>query len=440
MLKKSYVIILMAILLLAATGCTYLQPTEGDAITGEVIQIGDEDTKITLIDFEDNNTAEADNDAETDTKEETTLTDAKIKIEKVEGNLITIKPDAYDPDGDVIKYTFSEPFDKDGEWQTEEGDAGNYEVTVVASDGKLSTTEKLLVVVKPTNKAPIMKCPEFSFKETDTVRLNCDIKDPEGQEVIVTYSGWMTSYTKETDYEDEGTYKVTIKADDGERVTKETVKVIIENLNRAPEIDMDSVVDIEVKEGDLVKVVVKAEDAEDDKLSYEYGEPLDKYGKWQTEIGDTGTFDSYVIVSDGDSSVKEQFEIVVVQTNTAPKVEYEMELNGNTIVLTSNELVEISEGDTINLEIDSVDREGDKIEIEVDGFISTMGKTIIGYKTVPHELKYLVEEDSEYCEGSDWMKEDQITITADDGNLVTTNKIKIVVCDKNQPPTYTWDN
>ena len=43
---------------------------------------------------------------------------------------------AVDPDGDPIVYNFTQPLDEKGEWQTGDGDAGEYIVTVYASDGK----------------------------------------------------------------------------------------------------------------------------------------------------------------------------------------------------------------------------------------------------------------------------------------------------------------
>ncbi|MBU4493357.1 MAG: hypothetical protein KKA61_03220, partial [Nanoarchaeota archaeon] len=54
------------------------------------------------------------------------------KITVKEGELVVIKPESEDPDADTILYTFSEPLDKDGIWQTNKGDAGNYEITVTA--------------------------------------------------------------------------------------------------------------------------------------------------------------------------------------------------------------------------------------------------------------------------------------------------------------------
>ena len=51
-----------------------------------------------------------------------------------------------------------------------------------------------------------------------------------------TYSGWMTSATKATDYEDAGEHIVTVKVSDGIAEDSQDVKIIVENVNRAPKI------------------------------------------------------------------------------------------------------------------------------------------------------------------------------------------------------------
>ena len=47
-----------------------------------------------------------------------------------------------------LYYSFTEPLDRQGKWQTSYGDAGEYIITVTATDGELSTSEKVKLVVK----------------------------------------------------------------------------------------------------------------------------------------------------------------------------------------------------------------------------------------------------------------------------------------------------
>ena len=73
--------------------------------------------------------------------------------------------------------------------------------------------------------------------EGDQIEINAECTDPDGDETTLTYSGWMTSETKITDYEDSGTYQVTVKCydvyDKGEQ--KKVNVQVIEN-NRPPKI------------------------------------------------------------------------------------------------------------------------------------------------------------------------------------------------------------
>ncbi len=243
------------------------------------------------------------------------------QIVKREGELVELKLQGTDPDGDPIFYKFSQPLDENGKWQTQEGDKGIYEVDITASDGKIETTKTIQIVIKERNKAPVLNRidditvviggnvklkptatdpnpedelqfsyagwmtsdayktteedigkhtvtvivsdeeftdsktititvlpnnapPVIKFKDTvevnegETIVLNPEVSDPDGDEVAVTYSGWMTSNTQATKFEDAGEYVVTIHASDGELESTKDVKVVVNNRNRAPEFDI----------------------------------------------------------------------------------------------------------------------------------------------------------------------------------------------------------
>ncbi|MEK6918935.1 MAG: hypothetical protein AABW73_02755 [Nanoarchaeota archaeon] len=64
-----------------------------------------------------------------------------------EGDTFRIIVDAYDPDNNTLTTTCSSPFGNDCKWETEEGDADDYNVLVTVSDGTLSTSRTIKVVV-----------------------------------------------------------------------------------------------------------------------------------------------------------------------------------------------------------------------------------------------------------------------------------------------------
>lgn len=164
----------------------------------------------------------------------------KLEIpEKVvkEGELVSFPNlKATDPDGDVIKYTFTNPLNEKGEWQTKAGDAGEYKVKISASDGKNTVVQEVVIKVLSTNKPPVIKLEkkELFVKEGETVVLKFEASDPENSNVSVSISGWMSQQSYTTTYSDAGTHKVKISASDGKQTVTEEVTVIVSDVNRPP--------------------------------------------------------------------------------------------------------------------------------------------------------------------------------------------------------------
>ena len=74
-----------------------------------------------------------------------------------ENEFIKLKARVTDPDRDEVSYSFSKPLSANGEWKTTYGDAGEYMVTLTATDGKLRTEKKIKIVVERVNVAPIVE-------------------------------------------------------------------------------------------------------------------------------------------------------------------------------------------------------------------------------------------------------------------------------------------
>ncbi len=218
----------IVLLLLLASGCNltetkYVCP-DGSVVTNLDECPGVEEAEEGLI-------TEILEEAEEEVVEEL----AKITVK--EGELVILKPESEDPDVDTILYTFSEPLDKDGKWQTKSGDAGNYEITVTASDGELTDTQKILLVVESTNKPPVLSpITDITVNEGETVSFEPVATDSDGNEVIITYSGWMTGASYITNYDDAGTHIITVIASDGKESTSQDVIVTVNNVNRPPKI------------------------------------------------------------------------------------------------------------------------------------------------------------------------------------------------------------
>ncbi|MBI1970666.1 hypothetical protein HYS47_02890 [Candidatus Woesearchaeota archaeon] len=165
--------------------------------------------------------------------------DATLTV--TEGDLVSLAVEGTDPDGDPITYTFGKPLDEKGRWQTKQGNAGTYSVVVSASDGQTTVEKTLKIVVLEQNKAPVINVlRDVVANEGETLDLReyVEYSDPEGDDVTVTYSGWMTGPTRTTTYDDAGQYEVVVTASDGAKKETTKLKVVVQDVNRAPDFDI----------------------------------------------------------------------------------------------------------------------------------------------------------------------------------------------------------
>ena len=335
-------------------------------------------------------------------------------ITAVGGDLVKIDLKAKDPDGDKLKYDYTKPFNDNGLWQTEDGDAGKYLTKVTVSDGKLSSTADVLVIVKPSNKAPIIDClDDLTIKEGETVELKCNFFDKENDPLVIEYSGWMTSPTYTTNYDTAGDHKVFIKVSDGFHNMTKTIDVTVEDVDRAP-IFEKKLKDITVVETDIVTLKPEVTDPDKDTIKLTYSEPFDSKGTWKTKIGDAGTYPVSVVASDGTLTTKETFTLTVKMLNTAP-------------VLSLIPNMTVNEGDAVLIKPDVADREDDVISIVYSGWMKTSSYTTTYDDANPNG-----------CNANGCTARYKVTVTVSDGQYSATQDVYISVVDKNRPPTFVW--
>lgn len=343
----------------------------------------------------DNTTAPVDNESE-----------YAAEIRATEGELVNLNTRAVDPDGDEVELTFEAPFNEQGEWQTEVGDAGRYDITVTASDGKEETTLTLLVVVDKLNLPPSIQGPDvIEVEEGEKIDLAIyNITDPEGDEMVISYSGWMNSSEYTTSHDDAGEHEVRIIAEDtaGNEVFK-LVQVRVENVNRAPTLTIEET-QLSATEGERLRIQANATDPDADAVEISYGEPFDQQGRWNTQQGDAGDYEVVVTASDGQDTVEQTVFVTVEPRNRPP-----------TIIV--DEPIVVSEGDTLDLEdfVTVNDPEGDETSVEYSGWMNSSTR----------ELDY--DDAGEY----------DVTITASDGELTESTTVLVTVQNVNRPPVFT---
>ncbi len=166
--------------------------------------------------------------------------------EVLETETFSVTPEVFDPDGDPVTVSFSPPLDENGSWTPDFGDRGTYTITVTASDGIDSVRESFRLEVLPMNRPPVLKpIDPITVYEGETVRIPVEAFDPDGDDVIVSFSGWMDSDTYETTFDDAypdgcdepgctATYFVNVTVSDGVLETSQEVEVRVRDQNRPP--------------------------------------------------------------------------------------------------------------------------------------------------------------------------------------------------------------
>lgn len=345
------------------------------------------------------------------TKEEKTklgVADNEIVIKTfVEGELVRIQPKGYDPDNESIMYSYSTPLNERGEWQTEEGDAGSYDVIVTASDGKSIVKKIVRIVILSQNNPPhITHEEQAQVKEGESVILLPTITDIDNDKITVMYSapfnktgGWQVPYDAERQYE------ITISASDGKATTLKRVIIFVEDVNRPPVItNLEALKNIKVTEGETAVIDIQATDPDGEVVKITYNSPLTPEGKWKTRAGDAGTYKLDILLSDNYNEVLETVYLEVLPVNHAPELEPLPDLT-------------VTETDLIELYIEATDVDNDPLKITISDPLDD-GQWQTDYKS---EGVY------------------EITVTVSDGKTIKAEQFSLTVINKNRPPEFSFE-
>ncbi len=334
-------------------------------------------------------------------EEESTNEGLEKKVYR-EGDMIAFDPIGVDPDGDVITYTYSRPLNASGQWQTEVGDAGTYQITITASDGKTEVEKKVILLILSSNRAPsIDNLDDLTVAESDLVELNPKVFDYNGDQVQIEYSKPFNEQGQwQTTYDDAGTYLAKVTVSDNVSTVEKQITIIVTNTDRAPTLeDFEAVTAVA---GDRIQITPNAADPDSDALTYTFSSPLDSSGKWQTTEANVGTYTAKVTVNDGTLSAMKTVAIVVNHKNVAP-------------VISVND-IRAEETEKIILTPTIVDPEGDSYAVTYSEPFAADGTWQTGYDSA-----------GEY----------DVTITATDSNdAVGTATVHVQILDKNRAPKF----
>jgi len=365
-----------------------------------------------------------------------------------ETDLVNIKVTAADLNKDQLKYTYSKPLNSSGQWQTGYGDEGEYLVNVTVSDGKIKTTQKILLVVNRANGPPAVEdIHDIEISEGDSIKVNVKAKDEENDPLTIIFSSPLNSNgVWNTTYKDAGNYEMSISVSDKTHTVKKKFFVKVKNVNRKPyftsyipksgaadeeEKSENLILSKEDKQGkkteylcqtiystetDSVKMkeneasyfVVSAKDPDGDKLSYSWeldGKEQDEDSnefEYQTDYDSAGKHTIKVTVSDNQSFISKKWNINVENVNRAP-------------VLEDISDISVNENETVILNINASDPDGDKILYHISEPIGD-----------DKEWKTTYDDAGVYI----------VNVTVSDGDIKVTRKVKITVKDVDRAPYF----
>ena len=243
-----------------------------------------------------------------------------------EGETIKIVSNAYDPDGDKIKFIYS-GFMKSDTYKTTFGDAGNYTVTVTASDGNLQSSKDVKINIKDTNRVPVFsKIPDKKAKENENIVVLLDAKDPDNDQLSYSLTNppdnssirdnvftWTPSYSVAGKGETKK-FDLVFTVTDGKSEAKQIGHFEISDKNRVP-IILNASKTLAAEPNQPVFMFVNAYDPDGDRLSYiwDFG-LLDRYegtDKHQRIFTTPGSKEVKVTVSDGTEKAEQVINVFV---------------------------------------------------------------------------------------------------------------------------------
>ncbi len=331
-------------------------------------------------------------------------------LEVNETDFVRLIPEATDADHDKITYSFSNPIDAKGEWQTTYDDEGNYNITITASDGKENTTKDILLIVHHKNQAPIVIENKIIVKETQTIDLKSIIEDPD--EDTLDYH-FPQPFNKQgiylTNYNDAGERIITFNVSDGEFTIPVRINIKIENTNQPPTITdiFSNESEITASEGIPFNFHINLSDEHPEKLTilwtWDNISISDKTnGTYNVGYDEAGQHVLKFTASDGFISTEKNWNITIKNTNRAPQVSYST--------------IDVEEGDKIILDLPKVDEDNQTVNYTFSAPFTSIGEWQTTYDDAGNH---------------------NVTIAATDTELTTSKNIAIMVRDVDRAPILT---
>ncbi len=247
-------------------------------------------------------------------------------------------------------------------WTPGEGVTTSGEITVTVSDGDLTDTQTFTIAVTAVNDAPeITSTAIISATEDSEYSYQVEATDVDGDELTYSLSNapdgmeisadGLITWTPGGEVTTSG--EITVTVSDGELTDTQSFTITVTAVNDAPEITSTAML-IATEEEEYSYQVV-AVDEEGDELTYSLSDAPDGMEisadgliTWTPGEGVTTSGEIIVIVSDGELTDTQNFNIAVTAVNDAPEIK-------SSAITSATEDIEYS------YQVEAVDPEGDEL-------------------------------------------------------------------------------
>ena len=262
-------------------------------------------------------------------EEEVTVSEGEpVVIVVQETELVRLSPQ----DTNLV-FTFTSPLNENGEWQTTYGDAGEYTITLTASDGESTTSRDVLIIVNKKEETPVIDSASpiesgLTIDETQAVEFGVVASDLNNDPLAYAWKldgvdvGNEDTYAYQSTYEDSGTHTVKVEVSDELSSASKIWSVDVNNVNRKPV--LEGIADIEAGETDTITITALATDDDGDEIIYGISddrfEQEDNVFTWQTDYDSAGTYEVTISANDGQDTTEQEFTVTVKNVNRAPVI------------------------------------------------------------------------------------------------------------------------
>ncbi len=252
-------------------------------------------------------------------------------------------------------------------WTPSQEQTGTHRIEFIVSDGNGTDSETVVVTVLeqvPENTPPVLNpLPSQSGEEGQPLSFFVTGYDPDGDEIAISASGLPDGaafspsdgrFAWTPAYDQAGQYSVVFVATDGFDSTKQTVVVLVNNVNRPPAIENSG--PHRIDEAQAFSLRLDASDPDGDSLTFSArqlpkGATLNTaYGlfRWTPGYDQAGEYPVVFVATDGVDAAEQTVVVVVSNVNRPPAIE---DLGTR----------QIDEAQTFSLQLDASDPDGDSL-------------------------------------------------------------------------------